>query len=88
MLERRIDSDGGSKDSSLDSGTEVKQYTETRRETLVSKVTTRIESRRGIMTDDSAIGDAESTAHDADIDSDAEYRHRPIYYPSQSGTAR
>lgn len=40
------------------------------------------------MTDDSAIGDAESTAHDGDIDSDAEYRHRPIYYPSQSGTAR
>lgn len=87
-LERRIDSDGGSKDSSLDSGTEVKQYSETRRETtLVSKITTRIESRRGIMTDDSAIGDAESTAHDGDIDSDAEYRHRPIYYPSQSGTA-
>ncbi|KAJ8956105.1 hypothetical protein NQ318_016559 [Aromia moschata] len=83
-LERRADSDGGSKDSSLDSGTEVKQYTETRRETMtVSKVTTRVESRRGIMTDDSAIGDAESTAHDGDIDSDNEYRHRPIYYPSQ-----
>ncbi|KAJ8969563.1 hypothetical protein NQ314_001684 [Rhamnusium bicolor] len=87
-LERRIDSDGGSKDSSLDSGTEVKLYSETRREMMtMSKVTTRVESRRGVMTDDSAIGDAESTAHDGDIDSDNEYRHRPIYYPSQTGTA-
>ncbi|VEN46372.1 unnamed protein product [Callosobruchus maculatus] len=83
---RRFDSDGGSKDSSLDSGTEIKNYQESRREISVSKVTTRIESRRGIMTDDSAIGDVESTAHDADIDSDMEYRHRPIYYPTQSGT--
>lgn len=40
------------------------------------------------MTDDSAIGDIESTAHDADIDSDMEYRHQPIYYPSQSGSQR
>ncbi|VEN46370.1 unnamed protein product [Callosobruchus maculatus] len=84
--DRRFDSDGGSKDSSLDSGTEIKNYQESRREISVSKVTTRIESRRGIMTDDSAIGDVESTAHDADIDSDMEYRHRPIYYPTQSGT--
>ncbi|XP_072381673.1 mitogen-activated protein kinase-binding protein 1 isoform X10 [Diabrotica undecimpunctata] len=87
-LDRRFDSDGGSKDSSLDSGTEIK-YSETRREvTSMSKVTTRVEtsSRRGIMTDDSAIGDVESNAHDGDIDSDMEYRHRPIYYPSQSGS--
>nr|CAI5844427.1 unnamed protein product [Callosobruchus analis] len=83
---RRFDSDGGSKDSSLDSGTEIKNYQESRREISMSKVTTRIESRRGIMTDDSAIGDVESTAHDGDIDSDMEYRHRPIYYPTQSGT--
>lgn len=40
------------------------------------------------MTDDSAIGDVESTAHDGDIDSDMEYRQRPIYYPTQSGSAR
>lgn len=40
------------------------------------------------MTDDSAIGDAESTAHDADIDSDIEYKQRPIYYPTQTGTQR
>nr|CAI5844434.1 unnamed protein product [Callosobruchus analis] len=84
--DRRFDSDGGSKDSSLDSGTEIKNYQESRREISMSKVTTRIESRRGIMTDDSAIGDVESTAHDGDIDSDMEYRHRPIYYPTQSGT--
>ncbi|CAH1956634.1 unnamed protein product [Acanthoscelides obtectus] len=82
---RRFDSDGGSKDSSLDSGTEIKNYQESRKEISVTKVT-RIESRRGIMTDDSAIGDVESTAHDGDIDSDMEYRHRPIYYPTQSGT--
>ncbi|CAH1107788.1 unnamed protein product, partial [Psylliodes chrysocephalus] len=84
--ERRFDSDGGSKDSSLDSGTEIK-YSESRREaTSMSKLTTRVDSRRGIMTDDSAIGDVESAAHDGDIDSDHEYRTRPIYYPSQSGT--
>ncbi|XP_056630117.1 mitogen-activated protein kinase-binding protein 1 isoform X3 [Diorhabda sublineata] len=87
-IDRRFDSDGGSKDSSLDSGTEVK-YSELRREvTSVSKLTARTEisTRRGIMTDDSAIGDVECTAHDADIDSDMEYRHRPIYYPTQSGS--
>lgn len=89
FLERRFDSDGGSKDSSIDSGTEVKIYSESRREiTSINKLTTRVEHRRGIMTDDSAIGDGESTVHDADIDSDIEYRQRPIYYPTQSGTQR
>ncbi|CAH1118398.1 unnamed protein product [Phaedon cochleariae] len=84
-LDKRFDSDGGSKDSSLDSGTEIKTYSETRTEvTTVTKLSSRSESRRGVMTDDSAIGDAESTAHDGDIDSDNEYRHRAIYYPSQS----
>lgn len=84
----RFDSDG-SKDSSLDSGTDIKHYSETKRETIkVSKqvnnnVTIR-DNRRGIMTDDSAIGETESTAHDADIDSDHEYRQRPVYYPSQN----
>ncbi|XP_074041740.1 WD repeat domain 62 isoform X2 [Leptinotarsa decemlineata] len=85
--DRRFDSDGGSKDSSLDSGTEIKNYSESRREIVsVSKLTTRVETRRGVMTDDSAIGDAESTAHDGDIDSDNDYRHRPIYYPTQTGS--
>ncbi|CAG9861239.1 unnamed protein product [Phyllotreta striolata] len=86
LHERRFDSDGGSKDSSLDSGTDIK-YSESRSQITVSKVTTRIETnRRGIMTDDSALGDVESTAHDGDIDSDHEYRHRPIYYPSQTNS--
>lgn len=89
FLERRFDSDGGSKDSSIDSGTEVKTYSESRRDvTSISKLSTRVEHRRAIMTDDSAIGDGESTVHDADIDSDIEYRQRPIYYPTQSGTQR
>lgn len=89
LIEKRIDSDGGSKDSSLDSGTEIKAYSESRREIInVTKMTTRVENRRGIMTDDSAIGDVELTAHDADIDSDVEYRHRALYYPAQSGSLR
>lgn len=90
IVDRRVDSDGGSKDSSLDSGTEIRAYQESTREVSVStsKITTRIESRRGIMTDDSAIGDVESMAHDGDIDSDNDYRHRMTYYPSQQGLQR
>lgn len=84
----RFDSDG-SKDSSLDSGTDIKNYSEKREgvikvgKGLISNNVTIRESRRGlIMTDDSAIGETESTAHDADIDSDHEYGKRPLYYPS------
>ncbi|KAF7286628.1 hypothetical protein GWI33_004661 [Rhynchophorus ferrugineus] len=86
-LDRRPDSDG-SKDSSLDSGTEIKMYQETKNEamTITTKVTPNItirdRNRRGIMTDDSAIGDVESTAHEGDLDSDTDYRHKPLYYPT------
>lgn len=48
--------------------------------------------RTGLLTDDSALGSFrdpdESTAHDGDIDSDQEYRHRPLYYPTQHDSAR
>lgn len=50
------------------------------------------EGRTGLLTDDSALGSLrdpdESTAHDADIDSDQEYRHQPLYYPTQHDSAR
>lgn len=87
-VDRRLDSDG-SKESSLDSGTELKLYQETKKVESMSmtskispNITIRDRNRRGIMTDDSAIGDIESTAHDGDLDSDTEYRRRPLYYPS------
>ncbi|KAI4454792.1 wd repeat domain 62 isoform g [Holotrichia oblita] len=119
MQERRADSDG-SKDSSLDSGTEIKQYSEMRREIIITRqdeeftvcsesfneinksppqispsninVTRGGEQRRNLFTDDSALGslrdpDNESTAHDGDIDSDQEYRHQPLYYPTQIDSA-
>lgn len=38
------------------------------------------------MTDDSAIGDIDFTAHEGDLDSDTDSRIRPLYYPS-SGSA-
>ncbi|XP_049824929.1 mitogen-activated protein kinase-binding protein 1 isoform X3 [Aethina tumida] len=86
-LDRRLDGSDGSKDSSLDSGTDIKNYTEFKRDVTMAErmanITMRSETRRSIMTDDSAIGDAESTAHDGDIDSDNDYRHRPLYYPNQ-----
>ncbi|XP_060533650.1 mitogen-activated protein kinase-binding protein 1 isoform X2 [Cylas formicarius] len=90
VIDKRLDSDG-SKDSSLDSGTEVKQYNETRREPamltkLPPTVTIRDKTMRGMMTDDSAIGDVESTAHDGDIDSDNEYGRNVLYYPSRVGS--
>lgn len=104
--DRRLDGSDGSKDSSLDSGTDIKNYTEFKRDVTMAErvrliphvfllnctsifhsqmanITMRSETRRSIMTDDSAIGDAESTAHDGDIDSDNDYRHRPLYYPNQ-----
>ncbi|KRT85576.1 WD40 domain-containing protein, partial [Oryctes borbonicus] len=118
IQDRRIDSDG-SKDSSLDSGTEIKQYSELRREIIINRqeedftpcadsfseinksspqispsniTLSRGELRRNLFTDDSALGslrdpDNESTAHDGDIDSDQEYRHQPLYYPTQIDSA-
>ncbi|XP_025834885.1 WD repeat-containing protein 62 isoform X3 [Agrilus planipennis] len=118
LQERRVDSD--EKDSSLDSGTETRHYSELHRERNISKqdeftatrnsyneintqttrqsisesiTIPRNDARRNILTDDSAIGgsvrdtDLESTAHDADIDSDQEYKHQPMYYPSQIDSA-
>ncbi|XP_031332031.1 uncharacterized protein LOC116162536 isoform X2 [Photinus pyralis] len=95
-IDRRGDSD---KDSSLDSGTETKQSLElirdskiTTKQVTINSLTSR-EFRRSNLTDDSAVGgsvrdtDIESTAHDADIDSDQEYRHQPLYYPSQVDSA-
>ncbi|XP_050299920.1 uncharacterized protein LOC126738571 isoform X2 [Anthonomus grandis grandis] len=90
-MDKRFDSDG-SKDSSLDSGTEVKMYKEAKKESMTisaklsQNITIRDTTRRGIMTDDSAIGDVESMAHDGDLDSDSEYRSRPLYYPSSVGS--
>uniref|UniRef100_A0AAR5Q0L6 MABP1/WDR62 second WD40 domain-containing protein n=1 Tax=Dendroctonus ponderosae TaxID=77166 RepID=A0AAR5Q0L6_DENPD len=92
LMDKRFDSDG-SKESSLDSGTEEKPYQDARKERMTipseipANITIREKSRRGVMTDDSAIGDAESTAHDGDLDSDSEYRHRPLYYPSLADSA-
>ncbi|CAH0549034.1 unnamed protein product, partial [Brassicogethes aeneus] len=93
-IDRRLDGSDGSKDSSLDSGTDLKNYSEFKREIHTatsmqkfSNVTLRSDTRRSIMTDDSAIGDVESTAHDGDIDSDNEYRYRPLYYPTQADSA-
>ncbi|XP_031332032.1 mitogen-activated protein kinase-binding protein 1 isoform X3 [Photinus pyralis] len=96
LHDRRGDSD---KDSSLDSGTETKQSLElirdskiTTKQVTINSLTSR-EFRRSNLTDDSAVGgsvrdtDIESTAHDADIDSDQEYRHQPLYYPSQVDSA-
>ncbi|KAK4878078.1 hypothetical protein RN001_010584 [Aquatica leii] len=86
LHDRRGDSD--EKDSSLDSGTDTKHYSK-----VTSKQVTIREMRRNVLTDDSALGgsvrdtDIESTAHDADIDSDQEYRHQPLYYPSQIDSA-
>ncbi|KAK5638850.1 hypothetical protein RI129_013145 [Pyrocoelia pectoralis] len=97
LHDRRGDSD--EKDSSLDSGTETRQSLELHRDTkistkqvIVNSITSR-EFRRSNLTDDSAVGgsvrdtDIESTAHDGDIDSDQEYRHQPLYYPSQVDSA-
>ncbi|KAF5307413.1 hypothetical protein FQR65_LT06927 [Abscondita terminalis] len=82
--------DSDEKESSLDSGTDTKQYIEMRSESKTSKLETisSLSIRRNVLTDDSALGsvrdtDIESTAHDADIDSDQEYRQEPLYYPSQ-----
>jgi hypothetical protein len=53
--------------------------------TMMENITvTRGDSRREIMSDTGF----ESAAHDGDIDSDQEYRHRPLYYPSQADSAR
>ncbi|XP_071057236.1 WD repeat-containing protein 62 isoform X2 [Onthophagus taurus] len=104
--DRRVDSDG-SKDSSLDSGTESRQYRDDFKQTPQTNITSNSPSSRlpssertRILTDDSALGslgrdpDTESTAHDADIDSDHEYNrhqrhhhHQPLYYPSQIDSA-
>ncbi|KAL1501244.1 hypothetical protein ABEB36_006606 [Hypothenemus hampei] len=82
LMDKRFDSDG-SKDSSLDSGTEIKHYHEQKNEQIVPKLPpATVNLVRGVMTDDSAIGDVESVAHDGDLDSDSDYRHRPLYYPS------
>jgi hypothetical protein len=52
--------------------------------TMMENITvTRGDSRREIMSDTGF----ESAAHDGDIDSDQEYRHRPLYYPSQADSA-
>ncbi|CAG4986256.1 unnamed protein product [Colias eurytheme] len=75
--EKRVDSDG-SKDSSLDSGTDTR-YIEKRREQGVKQVTINIsktrtqETRTRHHTDDSSLGslkfeDQESTEHDGDIE--------------------
>ncbi|RZC41906.1 mitogen-activated protein kinase-binding protein 1, partial [Asbolus verrucosus] len=83
-VDRRFDSDG-SKDSSLE---------ETRKEIMMSKrlmenvTLTRGDIRREIMSDNMTDTGFESTAHDGDIDSDHEYRHRPLYYPTQADSAR
>ncbi|XP_030764315.1 uncharacterized protein LOC115888674 [Sitophilus oryzae] len=73
-VDRRLDSDG-SKESSLDSGTDLKLYQETKKVESMSmtskispNITIRDRNRRGIMTDDSAIGDISL--------------RRPLYYPS------
>lgn len=61
-----------------------------------SNVTLHREGRRAHLTDDSALGSLrdpdESTAHDADIDSDMDVslslaRHQPLYYPNQQDSA-
>ncbi|XP_066252026.1 uncharacterized protein Wdr62 isoform X1 [Euwallacea similis] len=86
FVDKRFDSDG-SKESSLDSGTEVKLYQESKRETMTitskisPNITLRDKSRRGVMTDDSAIGDGEY-AHEGDLDSDTDLRFRTLHYPS------
>lgn len=57
-----------------------------------SNITIHRDGRRSHLTDDSALGSLrdpdESTAHDADVDSDMEYRHQPLYYPNQHDSAR
>ncbi|XP_068901374.1 mitogen-activated protein kinase-binding protein 1-like isoform X6 [Tenebrio molitor] len=79
--ERRFDSDG-SKDSSLEESR--KESIISKRVTMMENITvTRGDSRREIMSDTGF----ESAAHDGDIDSDQEYRHRPLYYPSQADSA-
>ncbi|XP_046980960.1 mitogen-activated protein kinase-binding protein 1 isoform X1 [Schistocerca americana] len=69
VVDKRGDSDGGSKDSSIDSGTELRQYSDFKRETMIiskqittSKVTVSRSSdgmdlsRSRHLTDDSSIG--------------------------------
>lgn len=46
--------------------------------------------RTGLLTGDSALSSFRDPdeSHDGDIDSDQEYRHQPLYYPSQHDSAR
>ncbi|KAL3271989.1 hypothetical protein HHI36_022458 [Cryptolaemus montrouzieri] len=81
--DKRFDSDG-SKDSSLESTTETRKEmtSSTFKEISNSRLTiiTRSESRRrGDTMSDTGF---ESAAHDADIDSDHEYKN--LYYPAQA----
>lgn len=45
-------------------------------------------NRRDFSSDTMTDTGFESTAHDGDIDSDHEFRHRPLYYPVQTDSAR
>lgn len=55
----------------------------------MEKVTiSRGSSRRDFLSDNMTDTGFESTAHDGDIDSDHEFRHRPLYYPVQTDSAR
>ena len=49
---------------------------------------TRGDNRRETMSDTMTDTGFESTAHDGDIDSEHEYRHRPLYYPNPADSAR
>ncbi|XP_045468505.1 mitogen-activated protein kinase-binding protein 1 isoform X6 [Harmonia axyridis] len=79
--DKRFDSDG-SKDSSLESTTETRKEISAFKEISSSRtvITSRLESRRrGDTMSDTGF---ESAAHDADIDSDHDYKN--LYYPAQA----